>query len=56
MSAGYSDTPLLKKLGIKEEMKAQIIGHPKEYFALLEKDLSSQLPGKMKCLILFICL
>ena len=46
MSAGYSDTPLLKKLGIKEEMKVQLIGEPKEYFALLEKDISSQIASK----------
>ena len=46
MPAGYSGTPLLKKLGIKEEMKVQLIGEPKEYYNLLEKDISSQLIKK----------
>ena len=41
MTVGYSVTPLLKKLGIKEEMKVQLIGQPEEYFNLLEKDISS---------------
>ena len=30
--AGYSGTPLVKKLGIKPGVKALIIGEPKEYF------------------------
>lgn len=30
MSAGYSGTPLLKKLGLKEDMKVQLIGKPKD--------------------------
>jgi len=30
--AGYSGTPLLKKLGIKPGTKALIIGEPNEYF------------------------
>ena len=42
MTAGYSGTPLLKKLGIKEEMKVQLIGQPENYFDLLEKNISSQ--------------
>ena len=42
MTAGYSGTPLLKKLGIKEEMKVQLIGQPENYFNLLEKNISSQ--------------
>ncbi len=46
MKAGYSGTPLLKKLGIKENMKVQLIGHPEDYFELLEKDISSQLIQK----------
>ena len=43
MLAGYSGTPLLKKLGIKEEMKVLLIGEPKEYYTLLETDISAQL-------------
>ena len=32
MAAGYSGTPLVKKLGIKPGIKALIIGEPKNYF------------------------
>ena len=42
MSAGYSGTPLLKKLGIKEDMKVQLIAKPQNYYELLEADVSSQ--------------
>jgi hypothetical protein len=42
-SAGYSGTPLLKKLGIEEEMKVQVINAPNDYFKLIEKDISYQL-------------
>lgn len=45
-TAGYSGTPLLKKLGIKEEMKVQLINAPGDYFKLLEKDISYQLITK----------
>ena len=46
MPAGYSGTPLLKKLGIKEEIKVQLIGEPNNYYELLEKNISSQLCKK----------
>lgn len=39
---GYSGTPLLKKLGIKEEMNIRLINPPDDYFKLLEKDISNQ--------------
>lgn len=42
MLAGYSGTPLIKKLGIKDETKVQLIGQPENYFDLLEKNISSQ--------------
>ena len=45
-AAGYSGTPLLKKLGIKGEMKVQLINQPEDYFNLLENDISNQLIGK----------
>ncbi len=45
-TAGYSGTPLLKKLGIKEETKVQLIHAPKNYFDLLEKNISAQLTAK----------
>lgn len=57
LSAGYSGTPLLQKLGIKEDMKVKLIGEPMNYFDLLEKDIAFQfLQKKMKHRILFICL
>jgi len=45
-TAGYSGTPLLKKLGIKEEVKVKLVNAPADYFALLEKDISGQLCKK----------
>jgi len=45
-TAGYSGTPLLKKLGIKEEMRVQLIHAPADYFNLIEKDISHQLISK----------
>lgn len=41
-SAGYSGTPLIKKLGIKPEMKLLLINQPGYYFELLGEDLSNQ--------------
>lgn len=43
MATGYSDTPLLKKLGIKPEMKVLLINEPPDYFALLETNINDQL-------------
>ena len=37
VTAGYSGTPLLKKLGIKENMRVMLIHEPENYFGLLEK-------------------
>lgn len=45
-TTGYSGTPLLKKLGIKEEMKVLLLHPPDNYTQLLEYDLSRQLAGK----------
>ena len=42
-TAGYSGTPLLKKLGIQPGMKLLLINAPADYFKLLETDLSNQL-------------
>ncbi len=41
--AGYSGTPLIKKLGINPEMKVQLIDPPADYFELLQTDISGQL-------------
>ncbi len=47
--AGYSGTPLLKKLGIKPEMKVLVINAPGNYTDLLECDIRKQLAkGKEK--------
>lgn len=40
--AGYSGTPLLKKLGIKPGHKLLLISKPDNYFELLETDVSDQ--------------
>ena len=39
---GYSGTPLLKKLGIKPEMKILLLNPPHDYFELLEADITDQ--------------
>jgi len=44
--AGYSETPLLKKLGIKPEMKVMLIQQPDDYFKLLELNIREQLCKK----------
>ena len=40
--AGYSGTALIKKLGIKPEMKVLIINKPDDYYKLLEVDITDQ--------------
>ena len=45
-SAGYSGTPLLKKLGIKPGYKLVLINQPENYFELLEADVRDQLCNK----------
>jgi hypothetical protein len=45
-AAGYSGTPLIKKLGIAENMKVLLINAPENYFDLLEKNISNQLTNK----------
>jgi hypothetical protein len=41
--AGYSGTPLIKKSGIKPEMKVLLLGAPDNYFTLLDYDVSQQI-------------
>ena len=41
-TAGYSGTALIKKLGIKPDMKILVLNPPENYFALLESDISGQ--------------
>ena len=43
MPAGYSGTPLIKKLGIKPETKLLLLNAPDNYTELLETDISQQL-------------
>ena len=42
-AAGYSGTPLVKKLGIQPGMKVLLVNAPEDYFDLLETDISDQL-------------
>jgi hypothetical protein len=44
--AGYSGTPLIKKLGIIENMKVLLINAPDNYFDLIEKNISKQIADK----------
>ena len=41
-AAGYPGTALIKKLGIKPEMKVLIINKPNDYYILLEVDITDQ--------------
>lgn len=41
-TAGYSGTALIKKLGIKPEMKVLMINKPDDYYKLLEADINDQ--------------
>lgn len=45
-ASGYSGTPLLKKLGIKPEMKLLLINQPSDYYFLLETNVKDQLCKK----------
>ena len=45
-NSGYSQTPLLKKLGISDKMKVLLMNPPDDYFDLLSKDISGQFCGK----------
>src|SRR5215813_5828064 len=40
--AAYSGTPLIKKLGVREESKVMLLNAPKGYMNLLESDISKQ--------------
>jgi hypothetical protein len=42
-TTGYSGTPLLKKLGIKPEIKVLLLNQPDDYYSLLETNISDQL-------------
>ena len=45
--AGYSGTPLLKKLSIKEESKVMLLNAPKNYMDFVEADISKQLVNEI---------
>ena len=45
-TAGYSGTPLLKKLGIKPGYKLLFVNQPQNYFDLLNADVTGQLCKK----------
>jgi hypothetical protein len=44
--AGYSGTPLLKKLGINPAMKVMLIQQPDDYYQLLDLNISEQVCRK----------
>jgi hypothetical protein len=44
--AGYSGTPLIKKLGIKPDSVVLLMNQPANYYDLLETDISNQLCKK----------
>lgn len=44
--AGYSNTPLLKKLGISPQMKVMLLNAPDNYFEWLGADISNQVAAK----------
>lgn len=46
VTIGYSGTPLIKKLGIKPEMKVLLINQPGNYYDLLETNIGDQLCKK----------
>ncbi len=46
--AGYSGTPLIKKLGIKEDSKIFLINAPGNYPELLEKNIDRMIVTNMK--------
>ena len=46
--SGYSGTPLIKKLGIKEGMKVHLLNAPSDYMNFLEADIGDQLVSKTK--------
>lgn len=45
--AGYSGTPLLKKLGIREDMKLMLMNAPANYMEMVGQDLSARLTSKI---------
>lgn len=45
---GYSGTSLIKKLGIKENLKVKLIKAPFNYMDFLETDISNQLVSNTK--------
>jgi hypothetical protein len=44
-TAGYSGTPLLKKLGLKDTHRVWLLHPPDDYFDWLEADISAQVCG-----------
>ena len=48
-TAGYSGTPLLKKLGLKEGQRVRLLHPPDDYFTWLAADISGQLCTRGEC-------
>ena len=45
-TTGYSGTPLLKKLGIKPDMKVLLVNQPSDYYSLVATNIGDQLCKK----------
>ena len=59
MAAGYSGTPLPKKLGIKEDFKIGLVNHPENFLALISplppnSRVSSRLIKPLDLIICFV--
>src|ERR1700722_12053965 len=48
-TAGYSGTPLLKKLGLKEGQRVRLLHPPDDYFTWLAVDISGQQCAAGEC-------
>ena len=58
MAAGYSGTPLVKKLGLKEDATAIVDNAPTDYFDLLvgcpDVRWEKRAPGILDCVHIFV--
>lgn len=48
-TAGYSGTPLLKKLGLRDDLRVRLLHQPADYYEWLRADISGQVaaPGQV---------
>ena len=53
VDAGYSGTPLLKKLGVKDDSRVAVLNEPSGFQGFAGVDTSSALRGKFDVLVFF---